>query len=222
MGAGAVVEKVAMKTASGKCLRLVLPALLPVAAALAGDGAPAETNRLWRATNGTTLEAAFETLEDGYVHLRKPDAAEVVIRLTSLCNEDRLYIGRMTTARRPAAGAGGDDKTAAAAAGRQADGIPTEEEIAAFLTTYQPPGRPERYIFTATFGVPALTPRERKAYARSGKVPYRITMDLMEAKTVGGRTFSKRVEGRGNVVVMDAAGTVIDRTKEALGKLCPS
>lgn len=212
------------KTASGKCLRLVLPALLWVAAALAGDGAPAETNRLWRAANGTTLEAAFERLEDGYVHLRKPDASEVVIRLTSLCNEDRLYIGRMTTARRPAAGAGDDDKTAVAAvaAGRQADGIPTEEEIAAFLTTYQPPGRPERYIFTATFGVPALTPRERKAYARSGKVPYRITMDLMEAKTVGGRTLYKRVEGRGNVVVMDAAGTVIDRTKEALGKLCPS
>lgn len=58
-------------------------------------GAGESTNRIWRARNGDTVEATFEKLATGYVHLRKPDASKLMIPLSNLSDEDRRVVAEL-------------------------------------------------------------------------------------------------------------------------------
>lgn len=71
---------------------LAAGALLGAWLAGASLGADEFTNRIWRARNGDTVEATFEKLATGYVHLRKADAGKLMIPLSNLSDEDRRVV----------------------------------------------------------------------------------------------------------------------------------
>jgi hypothetical protein len=61
-----------------------------------------------------------------------------------------------------------------------------------------------------------------RSYAKKTKVPYRVTLELMKVKMVDGKRKFLRMDGQGYLVILNEANDVVDRKREALGKLCPS
>lgn len=104
-------------------------------------------------------------------------------------------------------------------------GLPTEEDIKAFLTEYANPSRKgESIVFNATFEPQKLTPDLRRKYERTGKVPYRVIAELTCFKEIGGekRYVGRILEGSGSIVIMDEKGALVKRAKESVNSLCPS
>jgi len=99
-------------------------------------------------------------------------------------------------------------------------GVPSEEEIQSFKTTHAVSDT-ETITMTATFTVPPQTPDMLKRYAKNGKVPYRVTLELMRANAK--TKSSERVLGKNGVLaILDENGALVKRAQESLGNLCPS
>ncbi|MCL1922213.1 MAG: hypothetical protein FWG50_14260 [Kiritimatiellaeota bacterium] len=105
----------------------------------------------------------------------------------------------------------------------KAVGVPTEAEIASFIETYKE-SETETIKLSAAFTVPEQTPDALKRYAKSGKVPYRVTFELVKSKTVNGQTQSAErvLDGRATVAILDENGALLKRAQESLANLCPS
>ena len=104
----------------------------------------------------------------------------------------------------------------------KAVGIPSDEEIKAFIATYKESAT-ETIMMSASFTVPELEPDALRKFTKNGKVPYRVTFELAKFKTVNGETVSTgRLDGRATIAIFDENGALVKRTQEALGSLCPS
>jgi hypothetical protein len=77
---------------------------------------------------------------------------------------------------------------------------------------------------TASFTVPTMTPDTAKKYARNGKVPYRVTFELLRYEVVNGvsRNVGRLQDGRATVVILDENGALVKRAQESMANLCPS
>jgi hypothetical protein len=84
------------------------------------------------------------------------------------------------------------------------------------------PTSDETVEFYANLSVPPLKPDDLRSFTRKKKVPYRVTVELSKVKMVDGKRKSMRMDGQGYFVLLNEAGDVVDRQREALGKLCPS
>ncbi len=101
-------------------------------------------------------------------------------------------------------------------------GIPSEAEISAFKTESDNPSKPaEKLVLVANLAVQKMTPDMRKKYTFNGRVPYRLTVELLRSSAAGGRA-TRVLEGSCNIVLVDASGAVLKRTKESMANLCPS
>jgi|GEM_PF-1726156 len=102
--------------------------------------------------------------------------------------------------------------------------IPTEEEIAAFVSEYkETENSKESLSLSVNLVVPKLLPEQRKKYERSKKVPYKLTVDLVKVKEVNGKKVSTRVtDGKCNFAVLNESGKVDKQSSESLIKLCAS
>jgi hypothetical protein len=102
--------------------------------------------------------------------------------------------------------------------------IPTEEEIAAFVSEYkETENSKESLSLSVHIGVPKLLPEQRKKYERSKKVPYQLTADLIKTKEVNGKKVSLRTtDGKCNVAILNESGKVIEQSSVNLIKLCAS
>lgn len=179
----------------------------------------AET-QTWTTSDGRAVEGEFVRLFGNTVAVKRPNGVQVSLPLSSL-NEKSREQAKLLASQPKAKGASASGGFRASPA--KASGIPTEAEIAAFLTEYkESPNSPETFELMASFEAPRLKPDQIKDYARKGKVPYRLTVTLYKTKEVDGRKQYQRQDGTGCFVVMNAAGDVIDRQRESLGKLCPS
>jgi len=99
----------------------------------------------------------------------------------------------------------------------------SEEQIAALQTDWTNPKTGDKLQFQASFGVRNLTPQEKTRYAKSGKVPYRITCALYEIKDIGGKKRLMRVNGgTARFYITDPGGQVIEKKSMPLDKMCPS
>ena len=105
----------------------------------------------------------------------------------------------------------------------KAVGVPSDEEIKSFLTTHKDSAT-ETITLSAAFTVPQLEPDALKKYAKSGKVPYRVTFELLKSKTVNGETkdLGRLTDGRATVAIFDEKGTLLKRAQEPVLNLCPS
>lgn len=99
----------------------------------------------------------------------------------------------------------------------------SEEQIAALQTDWTNPKTGDKLQFQASFGVRNLTPQEKTRYAKSGKIPYRITCALYEIKDVGGKKRLMRVNGgTARFYITDPDGKVVEKKSMPLDKMCPS
>ena len=105
----------------------------------------------------------------------------------------------------------------------KAVGVPSDEEIKSFIETYKE-SETETITLSATFTVPEQTPDALKKYARSGKVPYRVTFELLKTKVVNGerKSVGRLTDGRATVAIFDEKGTLLKRAQESVLNLCPS
>lgn len=102
-------------------------------------------------------------------------------------------------------------------------GIPSEAEISAFKTESANPSDPaEKLVLVADLAVQKMTPDARKKYTFNGRVPYRLTVELVRYSTESGRPKGRVLEGSCNIVLVDDSGAVLKRTKESMANLCPS
>jgi hypothetical protein len=204
------------------------------ASAWVAIAATAGEMQTWTYASGKTVQAEFLRLSGNTVFLRPADGNSIMVPLSRLDNASQEAAreaakNAATPAVRASVGqaaSGGAASNGAARTGlttaKSKDAIPSDEEIGKWKTEFQPQGKEERYSFEAMFGLPALDVRARKKYAKGPKVPYRVTVELRERRMVDGKMLSKRMDGSANIIILDETGQIVDRAKEALGKLCPS
>jgi len=184
----------------------------------------------WTSADGRTIQAEFVRVFGTSVTLKRADGATVSCQMASLNEASREQAKQLAEASKAGAvnGAGLEQAPASKPStlklsSVKASGIPSDEEIKAFLTEYkETPTSDETLEFYANFSVPSLKPDDLKSFTRKKKVPYRITMDLSKVKMVDGKRKSLRMDGQGYFVLLNEAGDVVDRQRESLGKLCPS
>jgi hypothetical protein len=183
----------------------------------------AET-QTWTSADGRTIEGEFVRLFGSSVTVKRPNGMTASFQLSSLDEASREQAKRLAEAAKSGgAMAGASKQSTLKLSSAKASGIPSEEEIKAFITEYkETPTSDESTEFFANFSVPALKPDEIKDFQRKKKVPYRVTIELCKAKIVDGKKRFVRMDGQGFMVVLNEAGDVIDRQRESLGKLCPS
>jgi len=103
------------------------------------------------------------------------------------------------------------------------DKVLTDDQIAALLTEWTNEKTEAKIVFQSSFGVRAVTPQEKRQYVKSGKIPVRLTCELLEIKESNGKKLAKRVGG-GTVrfYLMDSDGKVIVKKSLSIDKMCPS
>ena len=69
-------------------------------------------------------------------------------------------------------------------AGGSSTGALTEEQIASLKTEWTDPKSGKVFQFSASFAAGKVDPKDQRKYAKSGKVPFRITATLAEIKEV--------------------------------------
>ena len=77
--------------------------------------------------------------------------------------------------------------------------------------------------FSATIRAVKPEPGKAKKYARSGRVPFKLTANMFETRTKGGKSIRTRdVRGSTYLFVFDEAGKQVAKTSVSLEKLCPT
>ena len=111
-----------------------------------------------------------------------------------------------------------------ATSGSAGAAIPTEEEIAAFVSEYKETENSKESLSLSVFiRVPKLPPEQRKKFERTKKIPYQLTADLIKIKEVNGKKMSMRVtDGKCNFAILDDTGKAVKQSSENLIKLCAS
>jgi hypothetical protein len=107
-------------------------------------------------------------------------------------------------------------------AGLQLQGGIPAKDIEAWVTQWENPRSHRKYTFSASFGRASVKGRELAKYKKSGKIPFRVTSDLIELKESRGRVLRKRATGSAKIVIIDVDGKQIISKSISISKLCPS
>ena len=106
------------------------------------------------------------------------------------------------------------------------DGVPTEAQIAQFMSRYQDPTDDKKMIvLNVKFGaVRIFNPDLIADYRTRGKIPFGVSVDLhrVEAGGFWGPNEYSIMDGLAEIVVLDADGKRVDRQQKDLASLCPS
>ena len=193
-----------------------LAALLLVtgASCLAGDDSG---RRNWTSAQGQSIQASFAGLEGTAVRLRKDDGAVVSIPLDKLSAEDQKIAQDLA-----AAGTSPSKKLSSAGLGGAGGEALTDNELETLKAEWTDEKSGKRLVFQAGCGVRKVDAQEKKKYAKSGKVPIRVTADFLEIKTDKGKQIAARVSGTGHVYILDSSGKAVLAKSVSLDKLCPS
>jgi len=113
--------------------------------------------------------------------------------------------------------------TAAAVDGGGAPGdIPTDAEIAGFISTWQDPEDANKsVVFAATFDIAHLRPHVMEEFRERGKIPFVISVDFVRHEGELANDYSI-MDGQIEIAVLDADGKIVDRQTKPLDLLCPS
>jgi len=104
--------------------------------------------------------------------------------------------------------------------------VPSEEEIAAFVSTWQDPSDANTSIhFDVEFNVVRLSPYALEAFRQRGKIPFAISVNFYRYDPVEAlqlvNTYSI-FEGDAEIAVLDADGRLVVRQRQGFASLCPS
>ena len=105
-------------------------------------------------------------------------------------------------------------------------GCLTDKELSELLTNWQCPKTEKKITFQAHVARQYLCPKKDKSalgkYKRSGKVPFRVTADMIEAKKSGRKMIPQRLSGTVRIYVLDSEGKLVLKKTSSLAKLCPT
>lgn len=135
-----------------------------------------------------------------------------------------LAVAAMVTAQQNnAPGANTNTATSILKSSIKKPGVLTDEDIAAFKTSFTDEKTNKKYAFICSFSQrqPA-TEFEKKKYERNGKVPFRITCELMQIKEVKGKEVGFLESGTASIMLQDSEGKVLLTETRSLDKMCPS
>lgn len=99
-------------------------------------------------------------------------------------------------------------------------GILTDEEIAKLQTDWSDPKTGAKAQFQASFTAVVPAPGEVKKY--KGKVPYRITCQVLDTKVVRGKPQTERLNGMCTLYLVDSEGKVAEKKTLNLDRMCPT
>jgi hypothetical protein len=104
------------------------------------------------------------------------------------------------------------------------EGVPTEAEIANFMSRYQDPADSKKVVwFDVTFNSARLRATLMDDFRARGKIPFVVSVDFHRQEQEGNLVNLYAImEGQAKIVVLDADGKVVDRKEEDLSALCPS
>ena len=202
----------------------LMAAILGVAIAAVTCFAASEERpfRNWTSKSGSTIEARLVKVSYGKAYLETKDGKSLGIRLTALSQADQTYAKEATA--KP-------ETERVSPASRLSGGLKrpgssntlTDKQIESLKTQWTDEKTGKRYVFSAGFGTARLTDSDKRKYAKSGKVPVRITAYLSELKEVKGKQVSERQKGTCRFYVLDGEGNeAIKRRSSSLDKMCPS
>jgi hypothetical protein len=98
----------------------------------------------------------------------------------------------------------------------------TEAQLDALVTQWSDEKTGVKLEFEADFTVRKLTDEQKKRYAKSGKIPLKITCQLMEIKDANGKKLAKRMSGTAHMYVLDSNDKAVEHRSVSLDKMCPS
>jgi hypothetical protein len=106
------------------------------------------------------------------------------------------------------------------------NGLLTDQDVGQLQTEWTDPATGTKLIFSASFSRRELNAPEDKAphmrYVRLGKVPYRITVTLLQQEK-DKRGMALITNGNATFYVTDSEGKVVTKPQtQELDKLCPS
>ncbi len=101
----------------------------------------------------------------------------------------------------------------------------TDEQVAELKTEYFNEKSERTFKFTSGFAQLRLDPKKAKSkiskYKASGKVPIRITAELVEMRVYKGKNVSKRANGTARIYVLDTEGKIVLKKSMSLSVMCP-
>jgi len=102
--------------------------------------------------------------------------------------------------------------------------FPTDEEIKAFVSEYkETESSNESLSLYVRMGSTKKKTDDKKQTKLTQKIPYQLTVDLVKTKTVNNKkTVTRVTNGKCNVAILDAKGSVIKNSAENLIRLCAS
>jgi len=176
--------------------------------------------RTWTSRSGSTIDASFEKIIGSTIYLKTAAGKRLSIRLSALSDADQSYAKGLAatsapkpTVRKLSSGLRRPTSTS---------GTLTSEQIAGLKTEWQD-DKGKKFRFSGSFGMARMSSSDKRKYAKSGKVPVRITASLYELGERKGKTVYERLKGTGRFYVLDAEGNeVIKKKSSSLAKLCPS
>jgi len=225
MRASTIVFKVRrLRTILVSCVALAL-----VSSRLRAVETASSQLRTWTSSNGQTVEAAFVGLQYNTVTLEMANGKAIKIGLSKLSAEDQKV------AKENAAAATAAKKSRLSSNGSLSSNSPrtsskdvlTDEQVSDLQVKWTNEKGDETISFSGYFSDVRLDPKKDKSsvwkYARSGKIPYRITAKMVSTEVHKGKSKAALIE-RGTCLfyVMDAEGTVIEKRSMPLAKMCPT
>jgi hypothetical protein len=115
-----------------------------------------------------------------------------------------------------------DTKKPVGLSGPTGGNVLTDDQLAALKKDATDEKTGATYSFAADFGTRSVEPPEQRKYAKSGRIPIRITCSFTETKTVGGKALTRRLSGSSHIYIMDSDGKVVFKKTFPLDKMCPS
>jgi hypothetical protein len=111
---------------------------------------------------------------------------------------------------------------ASAPAAVSTEGLLSDAEIAALQTEWTDTKTGARASFQADFLVPAVSSEELDAFQKSGKVPFRITVQFQEIREENGGRITNPLTQTVTFYLLDADGRLLLKESASSCALCPS
>jgi len=199
---------------------MLLAMVFSASVLLAVDGQSQEV-RTWTSRSGSTIDASFEKIIGSTIYLKTTAGKRLSIRLSALSDADQAFAKEQAAANSPKT-TSAPRKLSSGLRRPSSTGMLTSEQIAGLKTEWQD-DKGKKFRFSGSFGMARMSASDKRKYAKSGKVPIRITASLYELGERKGKTVYERLKGTGRFYVLDSEGNeVVKKKSSSLAKLCPS
>jgi len=188
--------------------------LLGIGICLPSDGLSEAEMREWTSASGDMVRASLVRHTGNLVVLERRDGQQLQILMSQLSEADQAYL-------RERAAPAVEMPTPIRRTGSTENRIQLTEEQIAALVTRDPEDLQEgaRYVL---FRGTASSARSTSLQQSRGRVPFRVTVQLLEiTPAAGGFPSTRRLGGVGRIYVLNDKGEMVDSVSRSLDRLVP-